>query len=55
MTGSAKQPEKAPKPAIINEHIGRELRALFQSVVAEPVPEKFRELLEQLERKQSKS
>lgn len=38
----------------VSEHIGRELRAMFDGVVAEPVPEKFRELLEELERKKPK-
>lgn len=38
----------------VSEHIGRELRAMFDGVVAEPVPEKFLELLEELERKQPK-
>jgi hypothetical protein len=53
MTDKPEKPGKAtPKPTVINEHIGRELRALFDSVVAEPVPDKFHELLEQLERKQ---
>jgi hypothetical protein len=54
MNSKAKQPEKAPKSATINEHIGRELRTLVDGVVAEPVPEKFRQLLEHLERKQPK-
>lgn len=39
----------------INERIGRELRAMFDGVVAEPVPEKFRELLEELARKSRKT
>lgn len=38
----------------VSEHIGRELRAMFDGVVAEPVPEKLRELLDELERKQPK-
>lgn len=45
---------KADKAAQINEHIGRELRAMFDDVVAEPVPEKFQRLLEELEKNQSK-
>jgi hypothetical protein len=43
-----------PKGAEISEQIGRELRAMFDGVVAEPVPEKFRQLLEELERKTGK-
>jgi hypothetical protein len=46
---------KDRKAAEISEHIGKELRAMFQDVVAEPVPEKFRKLLEELERKRSES
>lgn len=55
-----KQPEGAGKPgkpdkaAQVNEHIGKELRSMFDDVVAEPVPDRFRELLDQLEQKQSK-
>jgi hypothetical protein len=56
MTHKPKPSDKAaPRFATVNEHIGRELRALFDGVVAEPVPEKFRQLLEQLERKRAKS
>jgi hypothetical protein len=43
-----------PTGAEISEQIGRELRAMFDEVVAEPVPEKFRQLLEELERKTGK-
>jgi len=59
--GKAPQvPEKAgastdsDKAAQLSEHIGRELRSMFDGVVAEPVPDRFRELLEALEKKQSK-
>jgi hypothetical protein len=40
-----------PKGGEVGERIGRELRAMFEDVVAEPVPEKFRRLLDELERK----
>jgi hypothetical protein len=43
-----------PKGDEINERIGRDLRAMFDHVVAEPVPEKFRELLDELERRSRK-
>lgn len=47
--------EPAPDAAAaIQEHIGRQLRAMFEDVVAQPVPEKLRRLLEELARKQSK-
>jgi hypothetical protein len=42
------------KAAMLSEHIGRELRSMFDGVVAEPVPDRFRELLDALEKKQSK-
>ena len=37
----------------LHEHIGRQLRGIFDEVVTQPVPEKFRKLLDELERKQS--
>jgi hypothetical protein len=42
------------KAAQLSEHIGRELRSMFDGVVAEPVPDRFRELLEALDKEQSK-
>jgi hypothetical protein len=33
----------------IGEHIGKELRDLYEDVVAQPVPDRFLELLNQLE------
>jgi hypothetical protein len=38
----------------MHEHIGRGLRALFDEVVAQPVPDRFRELLEELAQKHGK-
>jgi len=35
----------------LQAHIGKQLRAAFQSVLAEPVPPRFVELLERLEKK----
>jgi hypothetical protein len=37
----------------IHEHIGRQLRGIFDEVVTQPVPEKFRQLLDELERKRT--
>ena len=51
---TAKAAGGQPKGAEISAQIGRELRAMFDGVVAEPVPEKFRQLLEELEQKTSK-
>jgi CHASE1-domain containing sensor protein len=39
--------------ADLQAHIGRQLRAVYDEVASEPVPERFRKLLEELERKQS--
>ena len=38
----------------MHEHIGRQLKAMFEEVVAQPVPDRLRKLLEDLERKRSK-
>jgi Anti-sigma factor NepR len=40
-----------PKGAEISNQIGGKLRAMFDDVVAEPVPERFHKLLEELQRK----
>jgi hypothetical protein len=49
---TGKKPGKADKATQLNEHIGKELRAMFDDVVAEPVPDRFRQLLDALEKKQ---
>ena len=38
----------------VHEHVGRHLKALFDEVTSQPVPDKFIELLEELERKQER-
>ena len=49
-------PRQAPDPAFpMHEHIGHQLKAMFDEVVTQPVPDKLRRLLEDLERKQSKT
>lgn len=57
-------PEKKPaqpaspgaEPAFpLHEHIGRQLRTMFDEVVAQPVPDKFKELLDQLDSKVAKT
>lgn len=57
-TRKTRQQDTAPDgdkaPAQMTEYIGRELRAMFDGVVAEPVPERFRQLLEELEDKKPK-
>ena len=46
------KPEARREPpaldANIQRHIGRHLRAMFEQVAAEPVPDRFRALLDQL-------
>ena len=39
--------------ADLQAHIGRQLRAVYEEVVNEPVPERFLRLLEELERKKA--
>jgi anti-sigma factor NepR-like protein len=41
--------------AQLGERIGQKLKSMFDDLVAEPVPEKFQRLLEELERKSGKS
>jgi Anti-sigma factor NepR len=51
--GSAAQETAPAKMFPIHEHIGRQLRNMFEDVVAQPVPERLCELLDELERKRS--
>jgi hypothetical protein len=56
--GDVPQPKGAvPKGAILEAdlqaHIGRQLRAVYDEVVNEAVPDRFLRLLEELERKKS--
>ncbi len=39
--------------AELQAHIGRQLRAVYDEVAREPVPDRFLKLLEELERKQA--
>ena len=41
-------------PTKVHVHIGSRLRRLFNEVVEEPIPDKFRQLLEDLEHKEPK-
>ena len=36
---------------VVQAHIGRELRSLFDEIVHQPVPDRFLELLQSLEKK----
>ena len=46
-------PDDAPLDAMAQELIGAHLRALFESVVQEPIPERFLLLLQTLEAQDS--
>jgi hypothetical protein len=49
-------PEGVSLDPVIQAHIGRELRALFDEIADEPVPDRFLALLQSLEaKKQDKS
>lgn len=61
----AQQPSQTPPSAAkkrvgdsaaadLGRQIGEKLRTMFDDVLTEPVPEKFRTLLDELERKSSK-
>ncbi len=39
----------------VQAHLGRQLRALYDEVASQPVPDRFRILLEQLEAKESQA
>lgn len=39
----------APAPTDIQAHIGRQLRSLYDTVVQQPVPDRFLELLNKLD------
>jgi Anti-sigma factor NepR len=44
----AKTPGLQPQ---VQDHIGRQLRALYDDVLGQPVPDRFKELMERLDRK----
>jgi hypothetical protein len=47
--------ENAPQPGIqpqIQDHIGRQLRAIYEDLLSQPVPDRFAELLEKLDQKE---
>jgi hypothetical protein len=46
-------PREATLETDLQAHIGRQLRAVYDEVVNEPVPDRFLRLLEELERKKS--
>jgi hypothetical protein len=52
--GGAANPRPQAEAFPMHEHIGRQLRSMFEDVVAQPVPDRLQKLLEELERKRSK-
>jgi hypothetical protein len=44
-----KASETAPRPAEVNNHVGALLRTMHDSVLDEPVPDRFIELLRQMD------
>jgi len=53
-TGKPRKAEATSKGSELGDQIGHKLKAMFKDVVAEPVPEKFHQLLEELERTSGK-
>jgi len=47
-SGSARPPSSAVVPQI-QDHIGRQLRSIYNDVLSQPVPDRFRELMEKLD------
>jgi hypothetical protein len=51
MTSAEQLPDPISLDPVIQAHIGRELRALFDAIADEPVPDRFLSLLQNLESK----
>jgi hypothetical protein len=51
MTTADQAPDEISLDPVIQAHIGRELRALFDEIADEPVPDRFLQLLQSLEAK----
>lgn len=52
--GSAGETGKAVIGRDIQGHLGQKLKASYDDLVRQPVPDKFRQLLEELERREKK-
>jgi Anti-sigma factor NepR len=51
------EPEVDHEPMLdqaIQQHLGRKLQATYNDLVSQPVPDKFRQLLDELERQEKK-
>lgn len=50
----ASPPRPTPQPALqpqVQDHIGRQLRALYDDVLSQPVPDRFKELMDRLDQR----
>ena len=47
-------PDEPTIDQAIQRHLGRKLKASYDDLIKQPVPDKFRQLLEDLERKETK-
>ncbi len=47
-------PDEPTIDQAIQRHLGRKLKASYDELIKQPVPDKFRQLLEDLERKETK-
>ncbi|TBW40388.1 hypothetical protein EYW49_04175 [Siculibacillus lacustris] len=55
---NASRDDDRPTPTLepkLQAHIGRQLRQLYDQMVSEPVPDRFKSLLEQLESRETPS
>jgi Anti-sigma factor NepR len=54
MSAAAESQSNTRLEADLQAHLGTKLKAVYQTLVDEPVPEKFLELLDELERREGK-
>ena len=50
----AAAPQRSKRKPSIQDHIGQELRAMYDEVLQQPIPDRFLELLEALDKKADK-
>jgi hypothetical protein len=55
MSTPSQSPIGAALDPTLQAHIGRQLRALYDEIVQQPIPDRFIQLLEELERKKAGS
>jgi hypothetical protein len=52
--GGSPAPDVPSLQPQVQDHIGRQLRAMYDTVLNQPVPDRFRELMERLDQKEGK-